>query len=277
MPWITISANHEELERRELTAAVSVGRSSECDVTVRDILLSRTHCRIEPATGDGAPSGAWRVIDLNSKNGTRVGWQGVQSHVLRDGDHLRLGRTRIVFHTSPFEPAPQRPPRADRLVRPADPHEALSGTVTDFVLVDEHDDPADSIHFSSDRPYPQPRPLEPESYAAPEVASLLEQLAFGRDHRAAADNGAGLAVTQTRTVARALPRVKPIYREIRQRSTEPDLSLQVDTAAVAAALPEALPTPTRRRRFLAAAGWTVAAAFATAIAVGSAWLLTLAP
>ena len=98
MPWIIVSANGEELERRELTAAgkaVIVGRSPECDLPVRDILLSRTHCRLEPV-GDG-----WRVVDLNSKNGTRVGWEGVQTHVLRDGDHLRMGRTRIVFRMLP--------------------------------------------------------------------------------------------------------------------------------------------------------------------------------
>ena len=47
-----------------------VGRSPECDVAVRDLLLSRTHCRIEPA-GHG-----WKVVDLNSRNGTGLGLAG---------------------------------------------------------------------------------------------------------------------------------------------------------------------------------------------------------
>src|SRR5258708_5276174 len=119
MPWIIISANGDELERRELSPAAPliIGRSPECDVVVRDILLSRTHCRLEPV------GRAWRVVDLDSKNGTRVGWQVVQAHILRDGDHLRMGRTRIAYYTGAFEPAPYQAPRPERLVRPADPHE----------------------------------------------------------------------------------------------------------------------------------------------------------
>ena len=263
MAWIILSANGDELERRELVGAVVIGRSPECDIAVRDILLSRTHCRLEPV------GGGWKVVDLNSKNGTRVGWEGVQSHLLRDGDHLRMGRTRIVYHTGPFEPAPYRAPRIDRLVRPADPHEALTGTVTDFVLVEE--DPEDEDVFVTDRPFPQPRPLDPASYSEPEVETLLEELAssFG------GEGGGGTALARPRTVARALPRVmKPIYREIR-RPSETDLSLQVDARNLPAAV---VPVVVRRRsRLLAVAGWTLAGAFGTAVMVMSAWLLTMAP
>src|SRR5436190_283987 len=134
MAWIVVTANGDEIERRELSGPIVVGRSPECDLAVRDILLSRTHCRLEPV-GQG-----WKVVDLNSKNGTRVGWQGVQAQMLHDGDHLRMGRTRILFQTGPFEAAPPRAePRPDRLIRPADPHEALTGTVTDFVLLDDEE------------------------------------------------------------------------------------------------------------------------------------------
>lgn len=289
MPWIIISANGEELERRELSPAspIVIGRSPECDVAVRDILLSRTHCRIEPA-GQG-----WRVVDLGSKNGTHVGWQAVRSHVLRDGDHLRTGRTRIAFHTRPFEPAPYGAPRTNRLVRPADPHEALSGTVTDFVLVDDEDNAAgQELDGFDSRPHPQPRPLEPASYGEPEVSTLLEELAqscWSREgaQQANANAGGGTALlataVRTRTVARALPRVaKPVYKEIRTpgRAAETDLSLQVDAAA-AKGLPEAdvhaRPAHWQRRRWLAIGAWTLAGAFATAVMVMSAWLLTMAP
>jgi adenylosuccinate lyase len=44
MPWIIVSANGEEFERREFSArAVTLGRSPDCDLAVRDPLLSRTH------------------------------------------------------------------------------------------------------------------------------------------------------------------------------------------------------------------------------------------
>lgn len=277
MPWIIISANGDELERRELSPAspLIIGRSPECDVIVRDILLSRTHCRLEPV------GRAWRVVDLNSKNGTRVGWQVVRSHLLRDGDHLRMGRTRIVYCTGPFEPALDQPPRPDRLVRPADPHEALSGTVTDFVLVDDDDESGNDIDVFDGRPYPQPRPLDPVSYSEPEIETLLKELASGAwsHENGAAGAAGGTALAPVRTVARALPRVpKTIYKEIRRASrVETDLSLQVD--AVASSLPEAIPLsrPTPRRRILVAGAWTLAGLFATAVMVMSAWLLTMAP
>jgi predicted component of type VI protein secretion system len=283
MPWILVSANGEELERRELSGPLVIGRSPECDLAVRDILLSRTHCRLEPV-GNG-----WKVVDLNSKNGTRVGWQGVQAHALRDGDHLRMGRTRIVYHTGPFEPAPPRAtPRPDRLIRPADPHEALTGTVTDFVLLDdEEEQPAPDVNFvHDDRPYPQPRPLEPitadDSAAEP---SPVDELAAGFW---SLETGPTIAAGTTtldrpRAIVRALPRSpalpKPLFKEIRRPRGETDLSLQADVQHFSPAVAPALPLAThgRRSRLLTIAGWTTAAIFATGVAVMSIWLLTLAP
>jgi pSer/pThr/pTyr-binding forkhead associated (FHA) protein len=171
MAWIIVSANGEEIDRRELTTPVVVGRSSESDLAIRDILLSRAHCRLEPVGHD------WRVVDLNSKNGTRVGWQEVSSQTLKNGDHLRMGRTRIIFYTTPFEPAPpDRKPRTDRMVRPADPHEALSGTVTDFVLLEEEHLPHDRIdhHPQAELPAPKPRPRDPAGYSEPQGESRSE-------------------------------------------------------------------------------------------------------
>ena len=286
MPWIQISANGEELDRRELSAAVVIGRSSECDVAVRDILLSRTHCRLEPL-GDG-----WRVVDLNSKNGTRVGWQDVRLHVLRNGDHLRMGRTRIVYHTGVFEPAKQKSPRADRIVRPADPHEALTGTVTDFVLLDEGEFSPETIESYTDHPFPQPRPLDPvaeNETSAP--AALIDDVASsfwcrqGNESDVATATMTG-SMTTTELVAtprltmRALPRrlpFKPIYREIRRsKANETDLSLQADTVSIAVEMPF-VTQRTRRHRFAAAAGMLFAATLGTGIVMMSIWLLTLAP
>lgn len=279
MAWIIVSANGEELDRQELTKPLVLGRSSECDLAVRDILLSRTHCRIEPAGGHD-----WRVVDLKSKNGTRVGWQQVDSQVLKDGDHLRMGRTRIVYHTGPFEPAPERKPRPDRIVRPADPHEALSGTVTDFVLVEEeHNFPDDIHHYTGERPVPQPRANaeigEPQSE---DVASSFwyREGDPGADH---AEHKLVHTASPRRTVARALPRVpgKALNR-LPHRTAETDLSLQVfEDAAPAVPLPpfHAPPPPraSRRRRMLVTAGLTLLAALGTGIVVMSLWLLTLAP
>jgi predicted component of type VI protein secretion system len=274
MAWIIITANGEELDRRELLEdALVIGRSPECDVAVRDILLSRTHCRLEP-TRHG-----WKVVDLNSKNGTRVGWQGIKTHVLRDGDYLRMGRTRISYHTTAFEPAPAGSARkSNRIVRPADPHEALTGTVTDFVLLEEEDFAPEAL---SSLPTPQPRPMEPvlDEQAPQENQDDLASSFWGSETGATS-----LAVAaRTRAVARALPRLpaKPVYRELRRtsRGSETDLSLQVDATSLTAA---AAQTPlalmmNRRQRLMMIGGLALAGALGTGIVVMSIWLLTLAP
>jgi pSer/pThr/pTyr-binding forkhead associated (FHA) protein len=62
MPYLILSDRHAEIDRVELLdEAVTIGRSPECAVQVRDAMLSRHHCRIEP-TGDGH----WVLVDLRA-------------------------------------------------------------------------------------------------------------------------------------------------------------------------------------------------------------------
>jgi predicted component of type VI protein secretion system len=270
MPWIIISANGEEIDRRELCGSLVVGRSPECDIAVRDLLLSRTHCRIEPA-GSG-----WKVVDLNSRNGTRVGWQGVQTHVLRDGDHLRMGRTRIVFYTGTFEPAPERIVRVNRIIRPADPHEALTGTVTDFILVDDDESTPDEIDFG-DRPYPQPRKLEPaSSEASPDLFQNEQPQSPWCSSESSHEETATAVVARPRATLRALPRFprQAVYREIRSRmDQQEELLLQADPRQTESEAPA--PPRTRGQEYASAAGVIVAAITGSLIVLMSIWLLTI--
>src|SRR5688572_19758025 len=137
MPFIVIASKGEEVGRWPLCdgAPVVIGRSPECDVAVRDILLSRRHCRLEPS---GPPERTeWTVIDLESKNGTQVGDEAVTRRALRDGDVLTLGKTRVTFFAGspdslPAAPAPE--PNANRApgarLRPASPLDAMADTVS---------------------------------------------------------------------------------------------------------------------------------------------------
>src|SRR5687768_4782145 len=102
MPWIILHANGEELARHELIKPIVIGRATDCDIPVEDIMLSRSHCRLEPlgsgdngngdGNGDGNghadAAGGWRLVDLDSRNGTLVGWDPIKTHVLREGDHV---------------------------------------------------------------------------------------------------------------------------------------------------------------------------------------------
>ncbi|MCL2769757.1 MAG: DUF3662 and FHA domain-containing protein [Solirubrobacterales bacterium] len=69
-----------------------IGRSRECDVVLDDTGISRRHAELRPS-----PQG-WTIADLRSTNGVRVNDRPIEgAQVLRSGDRIELGSTRIVF------------------------------------------------------------------------------------------------------------------------------------------------------------------------------------
>lgn len=93
-----------------LTAArspVIIGRSSECDIELRDDpSVSRRHAVLS-VIDDG-----WVLEDLGSKNGTFVHGQRVPGPVaLRDGDVVLMGQTRMTLHVDRENPATTAPAR----------------------------------------------------------------------------------------------------------------------------------------------------------------------
>jgi hypothetical protein len=167
MAYVIFTANGgDEVDRRELTGPVTIGRAQDADIPVRDILLSRKHCKIEPVG-----PGQWVVTDLGSKNGTYIGYRQVTRHTLKDGDELRIGRTRVTFKAGAFEPAAPGTKRRE-IVRPADPTEALAGTVAGFILVEPGE-----VEREAGAPVPQPRPPEPSAYASEDVYGMLNEIA----------------------------------------------------------------------------------------------------
>lgn len=105
MPYLTYSINGEN-QTFELTAnAISIGRGAEAQLRLRDNLLSRLHCQFRKA-GDG-----YEVIDLESRNGTTVNGASAKEAVLREGDVIQVGHTRLVYHDGP---APRTPAPASQ-------------------------------------------------------------------------------------------------------------------------------------------------------------------
>jgi FHA domain-containing protein len=72
-----------------------VGRGTDTDLQLLDQGISRRHLDIQ---FDGT---AATVYDLGSTNGTTVNGHEVGSQVLRHGDVIRAGHTRLVFHSEP--------------------------------------------------------------------------------------------------------------------------------------------------------------------------------
>jgi hypothetical protein len=69
-----------------------LGRGSDSDLQLLDQGVSRRHLDIQ---FDGENATAY---DLGSTNGTTINGHEVGSQILRHGDVLRLGHTRVVFH-----------------------------------------------------------------------------------------------------------------------------------------------------------------------------------
>ncbi|HVT90841.1 MAG TPA: FHA domain-containing protein [Tepidisphaeraceae bacterium] len=164
MPYVILADKNGEFDRRELRDAITIGRSLDCQICIRDILLSRHHCRLEPFNN------RWVATDMGSKNGTRVGQETITRHILSDGDVLRMGKIQVCFQAGAFVPAPKGSVRK-REVRPADPKEDLAGTVAGFQYFDMEEDSR-----VSGFPIPKPKPADPASYRQGDAHTMVTQM-----------------------------------------------------------------------------------------------------
>ena len=73
------------------TGEVTIGRSPDCQIVLKDFGISRTHARII-ADEDGV-----RIADLKSKNGTQINGVQVMEAPLKDGDKILLGKFQLTF------------------------------------------------------------------------------------------------------------------------------------------------------------------------------------
>lgn len=70
---------------------VIAGRSDNCDLVLNDPMISRRNTKIRRDW-----SGV-TVFDMNSKNGTYVNGKKITEQVLKDGDEVRIGESKIYF------------------------------------------------------------------------------------------------------------------------------------------------------------------------------------
>jgi eukaryotic-like serine/threonine-protein kinase len=112
---LLITASDGSEREFELPAdAVTIGKADENQLRITDGSISRKHAVIEPN------GGGLVIKDLGSLNGIFVNDQrvGAEGHILRDGDRIEIGRTKMVFRSAPGAPnlpAPPPPPRSGHL------------------------------------------------------------------------------------------------------------------------------------------------------------------
>ncbi|MHA7665545.1 FHA domain-containing protein [Mycolicibacterium sp. HS_4_1] len=72
--------------------AIKIGRGTDNDIVIPDVLASRHHATLVPSAAGGA-----QIIDNRSINGTFVNGQRVDEALLRDGDTVTIGNVDLVY------------------------------------------------------------------------------------------------------------------------------------------------------------------------------------
>jgi len=75
------------------------GRSTSSDIFLDDVTVSRRHAQF---VREGT---SFTVRDVGSLNGTYVNRERIESHLLRGGDEVQIGKFRMTFYPSPAREA----------------------------------------------------------------------------------------------------------------------------------------------------------------------------
>jgi pSer/pThr/pTyr-binding forkhead associated (FHA) protein len=92
--------NYETEKEGKVTVPVDkdvivIGRSRQCEIQLAaDSKVSRRHAEVRRL-----PDGQYAVRDLGSKNGTFANGAPISTWVLKDGDVIMVGTTKLVFQT----------------------------------------------------------------------------------------------------------------------------------------------------------------------------------
>jgi pSer/pThr/pTyr-binding forkhead associated (FHA) protein len=70
---------------------ISIGRDIGTDISLDDVTVSRKHAQITSAEG------VYKLEDTKSLNGTYVNAKIVDTHTLRLGDEIQIGKFRFIF------------------------------------------------------------------------------------------------------------------------------------------------------------------------------------
>src|SRR5438132_13565499 len=134
MPSLRILSGSLENQEIELTPdAMTVGRSSACNIRIGDAGVSSKHAKI------WCEDGEYYLMDLGSTNGTFVNDKDVDRERLTDGDVITFGMTQASFvgdqprpRPAPARGMPQRAAIAPGRARGAggEPEVAPEGIVT---------------------------------------------------------------------------------------------------------------------------------------------------
>ncbi len=102
MPILTLKFKDTAIGDYQLQKGLSltIGRRKNNDVVIENLAVSGHHAKID-SVGDG-----FVLIDLQSKNGSFVNEQIIQTHWLKEGDVINIGKHSLAFNYSEGEQVP---------------------------------------------------------------------------------------------------------------------------------------------------------------------------
>jgi pSer/pThr/pTyr-binding forkhead associated (FHA) protein len=110
MPNITLKFKDNILGRYpvEKGKSLTIGRRKDNDIVIENLAVSGHHAKID-SVGD-----AFVLVDLQSKNGSFVNERLVNSHWLKNGDTVSIGKHFLVFSTEDDAAADGTPAEIDK-------------------------------------------------------------------------------------------------------------------------------------------------------------------
>jgi len=194
--------------------AITIGRSFDNAIVVKDCTASKRHARI--ALDDGR----YTLRDLGSRNGTYVNGDRVSEQVLREGDEIRVGASR-------FRLLPQAP---EGLAGPMTPGPTPSGESSRRFSESDHGGGAPTAEAAIDRMWALARTMhlarDPIDFITILVNGFVDILGADRGTLVVLEEGGGhptMRIDGERDVDAALeapdPRVGAFRRAIETRAT----------------------------------------------------------
>lgn len=95
--WLVVAAGGglQPGTRFDAFGGVSIGRSSEADIRIKDRYASSIHARVFPVAG------GFILEDMRSTNGTTLNGRRIEGEVvLEHGDRIGIGDTELVFEAA---------------------------------------------------------------------------------------------------------------------------------------------------------------------------------
>jgi hypothetical protein len=94
VPWLEVPGT--DMRKPLVRRLTLIGRSPDCRLRIQDDRLSRHHCALLRT-----PGGVW-IVDLNSREGIRLGGVRVRWGKIDEGDEVRIARYRVALARRPL-------------------------------------------------------------------------------------------------------------------------------------------------------------------------------